>query len=296
MDNLVGLNNLGNTCYLNSALQIIVNCTVLTKVILSQSFKSEALNTYKKFLIEYKTCKEGNSISPIDIKNLVGTKDKKFLNFQQHDSHEFLINLMELLEDELKKEYQETKSSILGIKLEDLMSNIFDTTVSSIIYSEETEEKSKNRIGEKILSLPIPNSRNVSLDDCLDLYTKIEKLTGDSQWHSEKENRKVDAYKRLYLKSLPKYLLIQLKRFTFFSSSNKNNNDVIVPTELKIKNHKYELRGIIFHMGGAGGGHYISIIKLNDKWYACNDNSVSEINNISNFLNKGYTYLFVKQK
>lgn len=296
MDNLVGLNNLGNTCYLNSALQIIVNCTVLTKVILSQSFKSEALNTYKKFLIEYKTTKSGNAISPMDIKNLVGSKDKKFLNFQQHDSHEFLINLMELLEDELKKEYQETKSSILGIKLEDLMSNIFDTTVSSIIYSEETEEKSKTRIGEKILSLPIPNSRNVSLDDCLELYTKIEKLTGDSQWHSEKENRKVDAYKRLYLKSFPKYLLIQLKRFTFFSASNKNNNDVNVPTELKIKNHKYELRGIIFHTGGACGGHYISIIKMNDKWFACNDNSVSEINNLSNFLNKGYTYLFVKQK
>ena len=73
MDNLVGLNNLGNTCYLNSALQIIVNCTVLTKVILSQSFKSEALNIYKKFLIEYKTAKPGNAISPMDIKNLVGS-------------------------------------------------------------------------------------------------------------------------------------------------------------------------------------------------------------------------------
>ena len=167
MDQLIGFNNLGNTCYLNSALQIIINCTVLTKVILSQSFKSEALNTYKKFLIEYKTAKPGSAISPVNIKNLVGSKDKKFLNFQQHDSHEFLINLMELLEDELKKEYQESKTSILGIKLEDLMSNIFDTTVSSIIYSEETEEKSKNRTGEKILSLPIPNSRNVTFDDCL---------------------------------------------------------------------------------------------------------------------------------
>jgi len=99
MDQLIGFNNLGNTCYLNSALQIIINCTVLTKVILSQSFKSEALNTYKKFLIEYKTAKPGSAISPVNIKNLVGSKDKKFLNFQQHDSHEFLINLMELLEE-----------------------------------------------------------------------------------------------------------------------------------------------------------------------------------------------------
>lgn len=296
MDHLTGLNNLGNTCYLNSALQIIVNCTVLTKVILSQTFKSPILNTYKQFLINYKRNDIRSSISPYDIKTMVGQKDKRFLNNAQHDSHEFLINLMEILDDELKNEYKENQTSILGIKLEDLMSNIFDTTVSSIIYSEDTDEKSKNRIGEKILSLPIPNSRQISLDDCLNLYTKIEKLTGDSQWRSEKENKLVDAYKRLYLKSLPKYLLIQLKRFAFFSFSNKNDNDVEVPLNLKIKDYNYELRGIIFHMGGANGGHYISIIKKEDKWFACNDNSVTEINNISNFLNKGYTYLFVKQK
>ena len=62
------------------------------------------------------------------------------INFQQHDSHEFLINLLELLEDELKKEYKTNPSSILGIELNELMSNIFDTTVSSIIYCEETNE------------------------------------------------------------------------------------------------------------------------------------------------------------
>ncbi len=294
MDHLTGLNNLGNTCYLNSALQILVNCTVLSKVILSQTFRSDKLNIYKKFLLNYRN--SSDAISPNEIKLLVGEKNNKFLNFQQHDSHEFLIHLIEVIEDELKKEYQDSKTEILGIKLEDFMSNIFDTTVSSIIYSDEINEKSKTRTGEKILSLPIPNTSNSTLDDCINLYTKIEKLTGDSQWFSEKEKRKVDAYKRLYLKSLPKYLLIQLKRFNFFSFSNKNDTDVTVPLEFEIKNYKYELRGIIYHMGGANGGHYISIIKQNDKWFACNDNSVNEINNITNFLKKGYTYLFVKQK
>lgn len=296
MDNLVGLNNLGNTCYLNSALQILVNCTVLTKIILSQSFNSDIINKYKDFLIEYKNTPNGGSISPNLIKNLVGSKNKKFLNFNQHDSHEFLINFMELLEDEFKKEYKESKLNILGIKLGDLMSNIFDTTVSSIIYSEETGEKSKNRTGEKILSLPIPNNEIINFEDCIELYTKIEKLTDDSKWFSEKENKKVDAYKRLYLKDVPKYLLVQLKRFTFFSNSNKNSKEVLVPLNLKIKNYNYELRGIIFHIGGASGGHYISLIKLNKKWFTCNDNLISEIENINNFLNRGYTYLFVKQK
>jgi ubiquitin C-terminal hydrolase len=292
MNQLCGFNNMGNTCYMNSALQIIVNSTVLTKVMLSNNFKSQKLNIYKKFLQDYKN---GNSYSPKDVKDMVGGKDSKFLDNNQHDSHEFLINLMELLEDEFKKEYEVNNIEILNIPLNNLMSTIFDTTVSSIIYSEETKEKSKTKIGERILSVPIPQTENVTLNDCLDYYTQIEKLTGDSKWRSEKNKQLVDAYKRLQLKSLPKYLLIQLKRFSFFSYSNKNNTSIDIPINLDLQNTTYNLRGIIYHMGSVHGGHYVSIINHNDKWYLCDDASVSEVN-VNNYLNKGYTYFYVKNK
>lgn len=292
MNRLCGFNNMGNTCYMNSALQIIVNSTVLTKVMLSNNFKSQKLNIYKKFLQDYKN---GNSYSPKDVKDMVGGKDSKFLDYNQHDSHEFLINLMELLEDEFKKEYEVNNIEILNIPLNNLMSTIFDTTVSSIIYSEETKEKSKTKIGERILSVPIPQTENVTLNDCLDYYTQIEKLTGDSKWRSEKNKKLVDAYKRLQLKSLPKYLLIQLKRFSFFSYSNKNNTSIDIPINLDLQNTTYNLRGIIYHMGSVHGGHYVSIINHNDKWYLCDDASVSEVN-VNNYLNKGYTYFYVKNK
>ena len=292
MDQLCGFTNMGNTCYMNAALQIITNSTVLTKIILTNNFKSPKLNTYKKFLQTYKN---GQSFRPIEVKHMVGEKDRKFLDNSQHDSHEFLINLMEILEDEFKKEYNENPITIINIPLNEFMSRIFDTNVSSIIYSDETNEKSKTKVGEKILSLPIPKKENVTLNDCIEYYTQIEKLSGDCQWKSEKENKLVDAYKRLYLKSLPKYLLIQLKRFSFFSFSNKNDVNISVPINLDIRNNSYQLRGIIYHMGSANGGHYVAIINHNDKWYLCDDSNVSEVN-INNYLNKGYTYLFVKNK
>lgn len=292
MNQLCGFNNMGNTCYMNSALQIIVNSTVLTKVMLSNNFKSNKLNIYKNFLQQYRT---GNSYSPKDVKDMVGGKDSKFLDYNQHDSHEFLINLMELLEDEFKNEYKVNNIEILNIPLNNLMSTIFDTTVSSIIYSEETKEKSKTKIGERILSVPIPQKENVTLNDCLDYYTQIEKLTGDSKWRSEKNKKLVDAYKRLQLKSLPKYLLIQLKRFSFFSYSNKNNTSIDIPINLDLQNTTYNLRGIIYHMGSVHGGHYVSIINHTDKWYLCDDASISEVN-VNNYLNKGYTYFYVKNK
>jgi len=295
MDSLCGLQNIGNTCYMNSALQIIVNCTVLTKVILSNNFISPKLNIFKKFLMDYKN---NITINPIAIKNLVGEKNNQFLNFQQHDSHEFLISLIEIIEEEFKNESEINPNPITinGIKLQNLTSSIFDTTVSSIIYSEETGEKSKTKVGEKILSLPISKNDNTTLENCIDLYSKIEKLSGTEQWLSQKENRYIDAYKRLYLKSLPKYLLLQLKRFTFFTNSNKNNKDVKAPINFIIRNNSYQLRGIIYHIGGANGGHYVSVIFYNNKWHLCDDNSVNEISNIDQFLNKGYIYLYVKQK
>ena len=63
-----------------------------------------------------------------------------------------------------------------------------------------------------------------------------------------------------------------------------------------IEGRNFELRGVIYHSGTANGGHYISIIRLNDGWYLCNDGTITKLENIENYLNYGYIYLYVKQK
>lgn len=292
MNKLIGLNNIGNTCYLNSALQLLINCTVLTKVILTTKFDNIKLNYIKNFFINYSNSEV--SICPDKLKLIVGEKSKKFLSFGQQDSHEFLIYLLEVLEDEFKKSF--TNEEICKIKLCELIGSLFDIGISSVIYSEETNEQSKIHINERILSLPIKKGDNITLYDCLNDFLKVEKLDGDSKWFSEKYNKNVVAYKRLILKKLPKYLIIHLKRFSYFSSSNKNNKAVKCDEKIIIEDRNYDLRGIIYHSGTANGGHYISVIKLNGEWYLCNDGTITKLDNIENYLNYGYIYLYVKQK
>ena len=66
--------------------------------------------------------------------------------------------------------------------------------------------------------------------------------------------------------------------------------------KINLKNDNFMLRAIVYHMGNTGGGHYISLVNKNNKWMLCNDSSISEISDISNYINKGYIYLYAKDK
>ena len=111
---LVGLINLGNTCYMNSALQCLSNCEYLTKYFLSGYYKRELNITskygsggeiaekYAELLI--KLWKENKDyINPLEFFKTFVTHVKLFANNSQHDSHEMLIYLLEKLHEDLNR-------------------------------------------------------------------------------------------------------------------------------------------------------------------------------------------------
>ena len=96
-EKITGLKNMGNTCYLNSGLQLLLNCIFFNKLILKNNYEDLFLNGYKQTLMDYYN-KEVTQIGPRIISSHIFKNFTQFNQLEQSDSSEFIICLLELIE------------------------------------------------------------------------------------------------------------------------------------------------------------------------------------------------------
>ncbi|GMS84872.1 hypothetical protein PENTCL1PPCAC_7047 [Pristionchus entomophagus] len=109
-----GLRNIGNTCFMNATLQMLINCVELRTYFLDGHHKSDvnSLNplgfkgrlaeAFSDFMQQMWSCTT-RAIEPARIKELVAEKASQFANFAQHDAHEFLSFLLDGLHEDLNR-------------------------------------------------------------------------------------------------------------------------------------------------------------------------------------------------
>jgi len=111
---ICGLNNLGNTCFMNSGIQCLSNTEELTKYFISDLYKKD-VNTANKFgfggkfagawadLLREMWVDNSKSTSPYDFKRLLGSRIGRFAGYGQQDSSELLNKVLELLHEEVNQ-------------------------------------------------------------------------------------------------------------------------------------------------------------------------------------------------
>jgi ubiquitin C-terminal hydrolase len=293
-----GFDNMGNTCFMNSALQLLFRCSAFTKYMLNtQNFESKILKCYKITLTDYFNSKV-NSLEPTIIKRFIADELPEFVGYRQHDAHEFIIHTLDMLDIALKKDNTDLEN-LSTIAPENIISKLFDCKLYSEIKSLETSSSTLIKEPDRIVTLPIPEIDNPTLDDCFKKYCELEILDGENMWFDEDNNKKVKAQKCIKICNCPKYFIIALKRYNVKNGTlYRMNNKVNCPSDWEYDKYVYHCRGFVVQSGGLGGGHYIAFIKQDDKWYCCNDNNVSEVsdNKISEIIQHSYILLYVKQK
>ena len=331
---LSGLANLGNTCFINSSLQILSHTSELeltlkdNNTIKNMKNISDSSLLYEWINLQKILRTENNTINPNKFINSLQQISKKknnplFAGYDQNDLSEFLIFLIDCFHNSLSREINmtitgkiENDTDKTALKCYEMIKNMYKKDYSEIwnlFYAIQLTEL-KNKDGKIvsmipepffILSLPIPQNKSPSLIDCFDLYTSYEILENENAWYNEVTKEKEDVYKSSKFWSFPKILIIDIKRYN--NKNIKNQKYIDFPLDnldlssyvsgYKKENYIYDLYGVCNHSGGVLGGHYTSYVKTkNNKWYHFNDTVVSEIKNSDSIITPKAYCLFYRKK
>lgn len=300
-EGLVGLKNLGNTCYMNSILQCLSNTKPLLEYCIKENYDVNSSSSQKGAIVRafssllQSVWKDGPSsmgVSPNNFKSVFQKFAPRFAGYSQQDAQEFLRYLLQGLHDDINRVKYRPKASTSedndymsdsqkaatawkkyltydDSKIVDLFVGQLKSTLRCCVcgYSSVTFDPFWD------LSVPIPKgSTEVNLKECLNLFTREEILDGDERPMCAKCKSRQRCTKTFSVYKLPKILVIHLKRFAMQKYRAKLTTVVNFPTGTFdmgsfcadgkfLHNAKYSLYAVCNHTGSTHSGHYTAYCK-----------------------------------
>lgn len=144
---------------------------------------------------------------------------------------------------------------------------------------------------EVFLDLSVDLDQHSSVTSCLRKFSEEEMLCERNKFHCDRCGGLQEAEKRMKIKRLPKILALHLKRFKYtedLQRLQKLFHRVVYPYHLRLFNttddaedpdRLYELYAVVVHIGGGPyHGHYVSIVKTQDRgWLLFDDEMVEPV-------------------
>lgn len=275
----VGLKNLGCICYLNSCIQQLYCIDPFRQFILSYS-SSDPESLLYQLQVTFSALQHSikQSFEPRNLCDVLQDWEGKPLNVQeQQDADEFINSFLD------KILYQIPAESY----------NIIHELLTGALITEikgEGDCEHVRKIQEKFFTLPIQVKNQKNLEGGLAEFVSGEVLEGQNAYQCDDCGQKVRAIRRVLINSLPKVLIVTLRRFEFnydLMKRVKLNDFCEFPTELDMTEYtseeikhqpkeyfQYRIKGVLVHLGTAESGHYYSYIRNGNTWLEFNDASV----------------------
>ncbi|KAL5547497.1 hypothetical protein UlMin_002728 [Ulmus minor] len=305
-----GLENLGNTCFLNSVLQCLTYTEPLAAYLQSGKHQNSchvagfcALCAIQKH-VSRALQSTGRSLAPKDLVSNLRCISRNFRNARQEDAHEYMVNLLESMHKCCLPSGVPSESPSAYEK--SLVHKIFGGSLRSQVKCLQCSYCS-NKF-DPFLDLSLEIAKADSLKKALVNFTAAEQLDGgERQYQCQRCKQKVRALKQLTVHKPPYVLTIHLKRFRAHDPGQKIDRKVIYDPTLDLKpfvscsnegDLKYTLYGVLVHHGwSTHSGHYYCYVRTSSgMWYSLDDSRVVQVSEKTVLEQKAYMLFYVRDR